>query len=488
MSGQKISLDELGDKIEHRKAKIVFKEVEIDDLPNDYENGHVKIINGTNGVNGMYKKSVPRNGYRSDNGSDKGKTEKKERIVNMSETTLDAMMDMPEFKDGEDHFNTSVTINRFSDTSRSQRISERDSYRDSSGSRNSYKKKSRKKSRKKSTRKLEEAIKNALHRHKSSSRSSDSERVSDTRTSNIKITSPYTSEEARVERKQKLQNKVEAEETDIDMTPETDIEKITYYLTKFKILKENFPDVAVPRINVDGSFKDNINIEDDEDKIPPLSWQSMRKMYIMELDRVSIGKNVETYKLVMIVLFFITEYIGSRFLKVDITGYTVHSLRSMHRYQRLLIELGEKDYSSFGADWPVEVRILGLMVVNSIIFVIAKTVYKITGNDMSDEFFKLFDQLGSQSVEEDISQMPESVGMDSPAPGNKGEGGGLMGMLSGVLGGLTGGSSGGGGLGSILSGLMGGGGGGSTTGEATTSRGKSRVKRPTYRRKKKKKR
>ena len=154
----------------------------------------------------------------------------------------------------------------------------------------------------------------------------------------------------------------------------------------------------------------------------------------------------------------------------------------MHRYQRLLIELGEKDYSSFGSDWPVEVRIMGLMVVNAIIFVIAKAIFKVTGNDMSDEFFKLFDQMGSQTVEEDIENLPQSVGMDSPAPESKNaQGGGLMGMLSGVLGALGGGggSGGGGGLGSLFSGLMNAGGGSSAGTNTTTSRGKSKVRRPT---------
>lgn len=489
MSGHKISLDDVQDNKGYKKATLVFKEVEFDDLTNgDINgdiNGHITILD----TNHVEKSEEPPKDISIPNNH-------KERIINISEVNMDSMEDELPILSNHKSPPASVTINKYSDRDNNddnndethEKIQLKSASEDSRINIINLEEK-------KSTRLLEEAIRDAINKHKSSSRASES--VSDTKVSGIRISSPYTSTEAREERKAKLKNNVEADEAEIDMAPETNIEKISYYLTKFKILKENYPDVAVPRIHLDGSFKDNDNRDDDEDQIPPLSWQSLRKMYIMELDRVSIGKNVETYKLVMIVLFFITEYIGSRFLKVDITGYTVHSLRSMHRYQRLLIELGEKDYSSFGADWPVEVRIMGLMFVNAIIFVIAKAIFKVTGNDMSDEFFKLFDQLGSQTVEQDIGNMPESVGMDAPTPNSKdnNDGGGLMGMLSGVLGAIGGGggNGGGGGIGSLLSGLMGagagnaGGGTGGTGNNTTTSRGKSKVKRPTYKRKKNRK-
>jgi hypothetical protein len=37
-------------------------------------------------------------------------------------------------------------------------------------------------------------------------------------------------------------------------------------------------------------------------------------MYYIELDRVSISKNVDSYKMVMIIGFVIVEFIGARFL------------------------------------------------------------------------------------------------------------------------------------------------------------------------------
>lgn len=226
---------------------------------------------------------------------------------------------------------------------------------------------------------------------------------------------------------------------EVDMMPRTDEEKHLYWKTRLQILKTRFGDVTIPKQCAD------------------MEWRSLRKIYYIEMDRVSISKNVEGYKMLMIVMFFILEYVGARFLKLNITGFTVHSLKTMHRYERLLIELGEKDYSSFASSWPVELKLGGLVLVNAIIFVIAKYIFKFTGQDSSDEFFDLFQNLGNATVEADI-QGP--AGLDAPAPGkaNGGQDQGMLGMLSGLMGAFTGGggNNAGGGLSSLLNMFSGG--------------------------------
>lgn len=265
----------------------------------------------------------------------------------------------------------------------------------------------------------------------------------------------------------------EENEEDIDMMPKTDAEKHNYWKTRLQILKSKFPDVTIPK-----SCND-------------ITWGELRKIYYMEMDRVSITKNVEMYKMVMIILFFVLEYVGTNFLKVDVKGFAVHSMRSMYRYERLLIELGEKNYSSFADNWPVELRLGGMVLVSAIIYCIAKYIFKLTGQDMSDDFFELFNNLGNATVEADL---PAGVGMDTPGPGaegGQGQQGGLMGMLSGLMGNLGGGSGGGGGLADILGGLMGGGNNNAQAknndkGKEEADEDGNRIKPPTFRRKKKK--
>ena len=44
-------------------------------------------------------------------------------------------------------------------------------------------------------------------------------------------------------------------------------------------------------------------------------------------------------------------------------------ISSMDRYDRLLIELGEKNYSTYGSSWPVEIRILLLALFNAALLI-----------------------------------------------------------------------------------------------------------------------
>ena len=262
----------------------------------------------------------------------------------------------------------------------------------------------------------------------------------------------------------------DADRDEIDMMPKTDGELRVYWTTRLMIIKTRFQDVIIPR------------------KVAEMTWQEIRKIYYIELDRVSITKNVDSYKTILTVLFFIAEYIGARFIKIDCTGFSAHSMRSMHRYDRLLIELGEKNYSSFGENWPVEFRLGAMVIVNFVIFCIAKYLFKLTGQDMSDNFFEMFQSLGSATVESDL---PQAAGMNAPAPGaatGEAGGGGLMSMLSGLLGNLGGGK--GGGLEGILGNLMGGMGQAPKPGTTSAAPPKAdadgnRVTAPRYRRKKK---
>lgn len=290
------------------------------------------------------------------------------------------------------------------------------------------------------------------------------------------IRTPAMSEQTKKEEEKRK------EEEEFDMMPQTDSEKNTFWLTKLQTLKMRFKDVTIP----DGAKK--------------LNWRELRKIYYMQLDRVSIGKNVDSYMLVLIVLFFITEWIVQNVFRVKmIKGFAVHSIVTMRRYHRLLIELGERDYSSIGENWPVEVRLGCLVIVNAIIFVIAKVLYQHTGQDHSDEFFKLYNNLGLQTEELGDVASPSGAGM-TPAEGDAG-GGGIMSML-GNLAGLFGGNGGGGGAGagglsslfSMFTGAAGGAAAAANTGGTTaeTPMGEdgepNRVPVPTLRRKKKKKR
>ena len=54
----------------------------------------------------------------------------------------------------------------------------------------------------------------------------------------------------------------------------------------------------------------------------------------------------------------------------------------MSSYDRLLLELGEKQYIPEDEQWPVEVRLIFLVIVNTCVFLMGKMIMQRTGSDL----------------------------------------------------------------------------------------------------------
>lgn len=143
-----------------------------------------------------------------------------------------------------------------------------------------------------------------------------------------------------------------------DARDEDDLKR--HLIFKFERLRRTYPKVDIPQFNMMSNH------------------DHMKRTYDNTIKNLAIDSTVETYKSYLMMGFMGCEIVLGK-IGFDMEGYTQQQTLYMNRYEKLLIELGEKSYvPSSISKWPVEIRLMALVLFQTTIFVVSKIIAKKT--------------------------------------------------------------------------------------------------------------
>lgn len=144
------------------------------------------------------------------------------------------------------------------------------------------------------------------------------------------------------------------------------------YIWRFRILKKKYK-----------NRKDIQDYNEHDDLV------TMKQTYERTLRDIQLEDNYESYRMYLIGGFMLMEFVSNNWMGVDLTGFTAHQMTMMHKYDRMLIELGEKSYNRWGSNLPVEIRLIGFIILQAGIFYLGKIIADKGGGALTD-IFKMF--------------------------------------------------------------------------------------------------
>jgi hypothetical protein len=152
------------------------------------------------------------------------------------------------------------------------------------------------------------------------------------------------------------------------MSPAEQAQHRAHFRTRFGILRNAWPNYYIP------------DVPDD------MPLEQVHAQYDIYVRHIHISRDVDQYKVYLVIMWLLIELFCIK-IGLNIGGYTVAQMRSMTKYERLLIELGETNYRSASVEgaaqsnWPVEVRLFFMALVNAVTFIIIKMLANYIGEN-----------------------------------------------------------------------------------------------------------
>ncbi len=143
------------------------------------------------------------------------------------------------------------------------------------------------------------------------------------------------------------------------------------YIWRFRILKKkwgNNASIPIPDYN---EFSD-LNM--------------MKTSYERTIRELYLDDAVETYRSYLMGSWIVMEYFCTQHMDIDLVGFAEYQMKIMYKYDRMLIELGEKSYTRWGSNIPVEVRLIAMILFQAAIFYLGKIIAEKMGKNVAELF------------------------------------------------------------------------------------------------------
>jgi hypothetical protein len=143
------------------------------------------------------------------------------------------------------------------------------------------------------------------------------------------------------------------------------------YLWRFRILKKKYGrnlSVQIPEWN---EFSD---------------LSMMKTSYERTIRELYLDDTVETYRTYLVGSWIVMEYVCTEYMSIDLGGFAVQQINMMYKYDSLLIELGEKSCERWTTNLPVEIRLIGMIMLQAAMFYLGKIITDRMGQGAGELF------------------------------------------------------------------------------------------------------
>ena len=115
----------------------------------------------------------------------------------------------------------------------------------------------------------------------------------------------------------------------------------------------------------------------------------MEREYAFIVKHLEVNSSVETYKNYLILAFKGLELLLVNYMNFeDIRGFADQQLLVINKYESILMEIGERNYIAENKKWPAEVRLLGVFLMQTAMFLGTRYAMKLMTKNTSSEQYK----------------------------------------------------------------------------------------------------